>query len=148
MPNNISCWPDAGEIDIMEQIDGVKTIYSTYHWNPEKEDENPTPCDNGHDHAGVNAWVETSLTEFHEYAVYADENGVLTYYIDGDEIGKIDGESKGEMQGTTPEAPTDAFYIILNTAVSEGGVWPKAVSDKTVFPIVHHVDDVKVLGSK
>lgn len=147
MPQNSSCWPDDGEIDIMEQVDGLNTIYSTFHWNPNKDEKNPAPCDNGHDHAGVNVEVATSLTDFHEYAVFADDSGELVYYVDGEEIGRINEESKGEMEGTTPQKdPNTAFYLILNTAISTGGVWPKAVTDKTVFPIYHYVEDAKILG--
>ena len=33
MPNDSSCWPDHGEIDIMEMINGDGSSHATYHWN-------------------------------------------------------------------------------------------------------------------
>ena len=32
MPNDDTCDPDEGEIDIMEMVDGTGTVYGTYHW--------------------------------------------------------------------------------------------------------------------
>ena len=33
MPDTAGCWPDLGEMDILEMINGDGRVHATYHWN-------------------------------------------------------------------------------------------------------------------
>ena len=85
MPNDNSCWPDHGEIDIMEMIDGDGTYHGTYHWNEAYPLQNCTSQNNQTSgQIGVPAWHTT----FHEYAVeYFGGDGShgpsVTFVVDG-----------------------------------------------------------------
>ena len=142
-PQNASCWPDLGEIDLMEKIDGKDACFQTYHWNP-----NSTACSNHHDQFQSSVDVGDALTNYHEYAVHV-EASYIDFYVDSQKIGRVDSSSVGDKLGTNPQLdPSTAWYMILNTAVSNKTVWGKPVSDDTVFPVVHRIDYVKVLTKK
>mmetsp|Transcript_23765 Transcript_23765/g.47286 ORF Transcript_23765/g.47286 Transcript_23765/m.47286 type:complete len:272 (-) Transcript_23765:35-850(-) len=143
MPQNQSCWPDLGEIDIMEQIDGQKEIYGTYHWNP-----NSTACSNHHDQAQSFVDVSDALNTYHEYGVHVEAN-YIDFYVDNKKVGRVDSSTVGDKLETHPQLdPTTAWYMILNTAVSNKTVWGEPVNDNTAFPVVHLVDYVKVLTKR
>ena len=42
MPDTVGCWPDLGEMDIMEMINGDGRVHATYHWNSNYPAENCT----------------------------------------------------------------------------------------------------------
>ena len=33
MPDTAGCWPDLGEMDILEMINGDGRVHATYHWD-------------------------------------------------------------------------------------------------------------------
>ena len=48
MPDTAGCWPDLGEMDILEMINGDGRAHATYHWNANYPAKNctqvPAPC--------------------------------------------------------------------------------------------------------
>ena len=124
-------WPDAGEIDVMENIGEAGRIYSTLHG----------PGYSGAE--GISAPYdlpagESVNTGFHVYAVeWSPER--IRFYLDDRLI----------VERTPRDLPTGTkwvydhpFFMILNVAV--GGEWPGYPDDTTVFPQSMLVDYVRV----
>ena len=59
MPNDDSCDPDEGEIDIMEMVDGTGTVYGTYHWQTSFPEYN---CSFPQNHSSISGNVDLSGT--------------------------------------------------------------------------------------
>eukprot|EP01062_Namystynia_karyoxenos_P051719 TRINITY_DN4076_c0_g1_i1.p1 TRINITY_DN4076_c0_g1~~TRINITY_DN4076_c0_g1_i1.p1 ORF type:complete len:294 (+),score=93.63 TRINITY_DN4076_c0_g1_i1:85-882(+) len=126
MPDDTSCWPCHGEIDIMEMIDGNAQTHGTYHWCLSEK------CGNNQAHSGQ-ANTPGFNTDWHEYAVeYHAASGSVSFVLDG----KAYHTSSAGLFWDTP------YYMILNTAI--GGPWPKPPGAKTVLPTYHYVDYVHV----
>eukprot|EP01121_Diplochlamys_sp_Union-15-3_P002819 TRINITY_DN1266_c0_g1_i3.p1 TRINITY_DN1266_c0_g1~~TRINITY_DN1266_c0_g1_i3.p1 ORF type:complete len:266 (-),score=48.20 TRINITY_DN1266_c0_g1_i3:89-886(-) len=134
MPNDESCWPDHGEIDIMEMINGDGNVHGTYHWN----DQYPkNPCR----YAGAQIGSETKAdsnwaTAYHEYAAEWGPD-YITFLYDSKPYLTITPKSN-----PTPLLPPSPMYMLLNTAV--GGPWPGPPGSETVFPTYHYIDYVAV----
>jgi len=124
MPDDSSCWPCHGEIDIMEMINGDGTLHGTYHWGKTSGDNNQIGAQKKMPSDWANAW--------HEYAVEYDGGSYVSFALDG------------QVYHTTGRATfyDVPYYIILNTAV--GGGWPKPPDASTTFPTYHYVDYVRV----
>jgi len=131
MPNDNSCWPTEGEIDIMEYIgkdasQGLGSIYGTLHWSKGE-------CGANSQDGGVVAPNGIDFTKgFHQYAVEWTAQGI-TWFVDG------------KAYHTTPSSmfgPNHPFYLILNTAV--GGDWPGPPDAQTQFPQYHYVEYVRL----
>lgn len=135
MPNDHSCDPDEGEMDILEMINGDTNAHGTYHW----ETTFPAhPCSYPKGHKSVTAAVSIPdfATVFHEYAVEHSRDHVA-YVYDGKVI-----LNKTRTSREHPEFWPVPFYLILNTAI--GGSWPGPPSEQTVFPTEHRIDYVRV----
>lgn len=160
------CWPDLGEVDILEMINGDGFAHGTYHW----ESSYPAkPCS---EPVGHLSWTAQRLmpndwdTAFHEYAVERGPNYVA-YVYDGVVLANTTGTAAGvpptgsaaqaaaagssveAPEGSAANAPTPLywdvpFYCILNTAI--GGPWPGPASNKTKLPVQHVVDYVRVVA--
>lgn len=139
MPNDKSCWPDHGEIDIMEMIDGDGQVHGTYHWNRLFPAKNCTGSDGNTQvtgYANLTTWRET----FHEYAVEWDVDYV-DFYLDGVLYNHVNASSKGYPGDVPPILPTAAFYILLNTAVGgpvrwrEGGLGDRGGIGTLLFSV-------------
>ena len=131
MPNDGSCDPDHGEMDIMEMVKGDGTAYSTYHW----QDKGAPKCAFPHNHS--HAYSEKKLadgwnTTLHEFAVERGASHVA-FALDGNVVLNT---SKAVFTRSIP------WYLILNTAI--GGGWPGPVTPETTFPITHEIDFVRV----
>ena len=124
--NNIGqvSWPECGEIDIMENINGAPTIYGTMHWynNGDVQYGGNTPCD---------------LTQYHVYAVEWNSTSII-WSLDGNQY--CTGNIANNINNTG--AFHLPFYIILNLAV--GGNWPGNPNASTQFPDTMFVDYVRV----
>ncbi len=123
-------WPDAGEIDIMENIGREPAlIHGTVHG----------PGYAGGDGVGGSKRLSGGgryADDFHIFAIEWEEEEIR-WYMDEQMYFKI-----------TPDAvPGDwvydhPFYIILNVAV--GGRWPGYPDDTTTFPQTMKVDYVRI----
>lgn len=139
MPQDDSCDPDEGEMDIMEMVNGDGTLWATYHW----QDNWPaSKCayPDGHQHVYAEytemATAQQSwATEFHEYGVERSADYVA-FSIDGQVL----------LNSTTSDLDVllwpMPFYLILNTAV--GGGWPGEPDERTLSPALHVIDYVRL----
>ena len=131
--DNISTagWPQAGEIDTMENIGEAGTIYSTLH--------GPGYSGSG----GISAKYalpagQAVNTGFHVYAVEWAPNDIKFYFDDN----LIAERTPAELPAGTAWVYDHPFFMILNLAV--GGGWPGNPDATTVFPQVMLVDYVRV----
>jgi len=140
MPNDASCWPDNGEIDILEMIDGDGFAYGTYHWSRYYPSKNCTGGD-GNTQVGNRTTVSHWWDQYHEYSMEWDADYV-NFYVDGLRYNHVNASSKGDPGGSAPIFSPVPFYVLLNTAV--GGPWPRPVDVNTTFPVFHTIDYVRV----
>jgi beta-glucanase (GH16 family) len=119
-------WPGCGEIDIMEHINAVPTIFGTMHW------ANPG-------YAFYTA-AHTAMPDFQSYHTYALEwtPAYLRWVVDG--VNQGEGNITGGINGTDV-FNTNSFFIVLNLAV--GGSWPGNPDSTTVFPANLNIDYVR-----
>ena len=129
-PVHGGCWPDHGELDIMEMINGDGVLHGTLHWNPDYPVKN---CTHKNKACGYQQH-SIAMGEYHEFAIEWSSTS-LTFYIDGQPYGQC-------LQTQGSQIPQDDFYFILNTAI--GGNWPKSPDNTTVFPQEHLIDYVRV----
>ena len=130
MPDDTSCWPCHGEIDIMEMVNGDGVLHGTYHWCL-----NSTCGEAAHkQRAGDTMLPPEWADEWHEFAVEYSASHVH-FILDGRAY-KNNSRADGLLLWATP------YYVILNTAV--GGPWPKPPGKDTKFPAYHYVDYVRV----
>lgn len=124
-------WPNAGEIDIMENIGREpNTVHGTVHG----------PTYSGADGiGGAYRFSDGSPSEdFHVYAIEWEPDR-LTWSVDGDTYATL-------LPSLLPRAERwvfdHPFFLILNVAV--GGAWPGDPSEETVFPQEFVIDYVRV----
>ena len=106
MPRTDLKWPQGGEIDIFEQINGEQKAYSTVHsaWTKGHPDE---------PHSGN---ISLPMDRYHVYAVEWEEDA-LTFYADGRQVYQY--EKQNDSQEQWPFDKSD-FYLILNQSVGDG----------------------------
>jgi beta-glucanase (GH16 family) len=139
MPQDNSCDPDEGEMDIMEMVSGDGTQWATYHW----QDNWPAAkCayPEGHQHVYAGLYMGEDWADgFHEYGVERAHDYVA-FSVDGKVI----------VNSTSSDVPVALwpvpFYLILNSAV--GGSWPGEPNASTVSPTYHLVDYVRLAREK
>ena len=133
MPNDPSCWPDHGELDIMEQINGEQRVYATYHTSPAAGGT----CKGVDKSEGGS--LELATADFNEYAVEVNGDGSFVFVYNGDLV---------HAYNSTAGLPlhVNPWYLILNFAI--GGPWPQPPNASTVFPAVVSVDYVRVAVGK
>jgi beta-glucanase (GH16 family) len=117
-------WPKCGEIDIMEHINSVPTVFGTGHWDS-----------NGHVSSG--GMTRCNVSQFHNYAVEWDQDSIR-WLLDGTRYYGI--SIKDGVNSTA--SFHEPFYILLNLAI--GGDWPGNTDSTTVFPDTVYVDYVRV----
>ncbi|MEU7753912.1 family 16 glycosylhydrolase [Micromonospora sp. NPDC049171] len=122
-------WPDAGEIDIMENIGREpNTVYGTVHG----------PGYSGGGGITGSRTIGAPLADgFHTYRVDWEPN-VITWYLDGVQYHRVDPARLGGNRWVFDHP----FFMILNVAV--GGNWPGYPDGSTQFPQQMLVDYVRV----
>jgi len=139
MPQDSSCDPDEGEMDITEMINGEGTYYGTYHWQttyPKSNCSYPT----GHESVASSQVIPDWSTAFHEYAVERSDTHVAFIL---DSVVKVNITKDSKSKPIFWDRP---WYLILNTAI--GGGWPGPASNSTTFPAFHRIDYVHVAQQK
>jgi beta-glucanase (GH16 family) len=119
-----ACWPCAGEIDILEMINGDGECRGTYHWSRKNvSGDNQQVGGSKHMPKG---WGNT----WHEFAVEYDGKSSMKFALDGKVYKTVTDTTRSAHMEKTMffDVP---YYFILNTAV--GGGWPKPPSAKTAF---------------
>lgn len=131
MPNDDSCWPDHGEQDIFEMINGDGVAHATYHVS------NATasgPWCKYHDTSeGGSRFIPGWDTAYHEYAIERRVDSLAFVY---------DSVTVYNSTGGPRRVLDVPWYLILNFAV--GGPWPHPVNASTVFPCETKVNYVRV----
>jgi hypothetical protein len=124
-------WPGIGEIDIMENVNGRGTVFSTLHCGDLNEPNAAKPwllgpCGEFDGIGGSTDVAASSLQgSFHTYAMELDRSvqpNELRYYFDGANFFTIHADQVPAQTWT--DAVDHGFFIILNVAV--GGSFPWA----------------------
>jgi len=131
MPDDDSCWPCHGELDIMEMVNGDGQLHGTYHWCTNQT------CNQNEHQSGQVPMADDWWHAWHEYAIEYDGSTQVAFAVDGDVYKRVSLSSRA-LFWSTP------FYLILNTAIGDGTTWPRATDAHTVFPAYHLVDYVRV----
>ncbi|MBW8333276.1 MAG: family 16 glycosylhydrolase [Prolixibacteraceae bacterium] len=129
MPINGTSWPTAGEIDLMEWIQGTPDmIYQTLHYK----------YDNPDNTAGVAPVF--GVTEWHTYAVERT-NEAVTFFVDGVQTMRYLNE------GVVEKYPFNNwnYDIILNFSLGGANTWPGQIFDQDL-PGEMWVDWVRVVA--
>lgn len=132
-------WPSVGEIDIMENVNGLDNVYSTLHCGT-----NPGgPC-NETTGLGSGAYPCAGChTAYHTYRVEFDKSvspEQLRWYLDGVLFFTLNANA---VDATTwANATNHGFFIILNVAI--GGGWPGNPTSATASGVPMNVDYVRV----
>ena len=111
-------WPP--EIDLVETVNTMSTVYMTYHWGTEST----------HQQDGSSTTI-ANPSDWHIYAVEWETSEIRWY---------IDDVLKKTHTGT--DVTDIPMQLYINLAL--GGIWPGPVGSSTVFPQFLHVDYVRV----
>lgn len=131
---NYTNWPSCSEWDIMENLNGQSTVYSTLHCGTAPGG----PCN---EYNGIgNGGVSFSRSGFHIYGFQVDRSMVgtgktgtwqqemLTWFLDGKSVLSITGAQIGD-QNTWTQIAHQGHFLLLNVAV--GGNWPGYPNSQT-----------------
>lgn len=117
---NYTNWPGVGEIDIMENVNGLNTVVGTVHCGVAPGG----PCNEfngiGNSRSGLNPSLQSA---FHTFAVEWDRSTSpqqIRWYVDGQQYHQV---TENQVDATTwANATNHGYFVILNVAV--GGGWP------------------------
>ncbi|CAK7271758.1 hypothetical protein SEPCBS57363_004786 [Sporothrix epigloea] len=112
-------WPECGEIDALETINGQLTGHGTVHC-----DQIGGVCN---DPGGIGSQVTIPDQEWHTWRVQFDrtsndwQSETITFYMDGNQFGQVTGSGLNDENSWNALCHSPLFFI-LNVAV--GGSWP------------------------
>ncbi|MFJ3771713.1 glycoside hydrolase family 16 protein [Streptomyces sp. NPDC090075] len=144
---NYQNWPSVGELDIMENVQGLNTVWATMHCGT-----NPGgPCNETTGLGSSTACPNTTCQSgFHTYTMEWDRSvspEAIRFYVDGVNYQTV---TAGQVDATTwANATNHGFFVILNVAM--GGGFPDAFgggptsATESGHPMV--VDYVQVLSA-
>ncbi|MGI5379512.1 glycoside hydrolase family 16 protein [Streptomyces sp. CA-251387] len=119
---NYHNWPSVGELDLMENVQGLNRVWATMHCGT-----NPGgPCN---ETTGIGNYTacpgSTCQSAFHTYTMEWDRSvspETIRFYVDGTQFHSV---NASQMDATTwSNATNHGFFIILNVAM--GGAFPDA----------------------
>ncbi|MEV7072148.1 glycoside hydrolase family 16 protein [Streptomyces sp. NPDC091972] len=144
---NYQNWPSVGELDIMENVQGLNRVWATMHCGT-----NPGgPCN---ETSGIGNNVPcpgaSCQSAFHTYSMEWDRSvspETIRFFVDGTQFHSV---NAGQMDATTwANATNHGFFIILNVAM--GGAFPDAfgggLDSGTQSGVPMVVDYVQVLSA-
>ncbi|WP_406180223.1 glycoside hydrolase family 16 protein [Streptomyces canus] len=144
---NYQNWPGVGELDIMENVQGMNRVWATMHCGT-----NPGgPCN---ETTGIGNNVpcpgSTCQSAFHTYTMEWDRSvspETIRFLVDGTQFHSV---NAGQVDATTwANATNHGFFIILNVAM--GGAFPDAfgggLDSGTRSGVPMTVDYVQVLSA-
>lgn len=114
-----TAWPECGELDILETVDGILTGYGTAHCDV-------TPGGICNEPDGLQGSITIPDQSWHTWRITWNrtpstwESETVTWYMDGEQFQQITGSEIGDS-GVWATLCHDPLYFILNVAV--GGDW-------------------------
>ncbi|MEV6206792.1 carbohydrate-binding protein [Kitasatospora sp. NPDC051914] len=139
-------WPGIGEIDIMENVQGLNNVWATLHCGTSPGG----PCNETTGIGGQSACTPTCQSGFHTYAVEWDRSTSpqqLRWYLDGVQFHTV---NSNQVDATTwNNATNHGFFVILNVAMGGGfpGAFGGGPDGGTVSGVPMVVDYVSVWRS-
>lgn len=144
---NYQNWPSVGELDIMENVQGMNRVWATMHCGT-----NPGGVCNETTGLGNNVACpgSTCQSAFHTYTMEWDRSvspETIRFLVDGTQYHSV---NAGQMDATTwANATNHGFFVILNVAM--GGAFPDAfgggLDSGTQSGVPMTVDYVQVLSA-
>jgi hypothetical protein len=145
---NYHNWPSIGEIDIMEDLNGLSSVFGTLHCGTDPGG----PCNETTGIGSGQQACPACQTGYHTYRVEVDRSvspEQIRWYLDGVNFFTV---NSSQVDATTwANAVDHGFFIILNLAM--GGAFPNAIchctspSSSTVSGATLNVDYVRVYTS-
>lgn len=137
-------WPSIGEVDAMENLNSINTVYGTLHCGVTQGG----PCNEKTGLQGHTPCSPDCQGTFHTYRVEIDRSTSpeeIRWYLDGVQYWQVFSNNSGMDATTWANAVDHGFFIILNVAM--GGCWPGNPNASTISGAPMVVDYVRVYTS-